>query len=315
MPRRDRDNDDDGQRRRGQGGWSGNLGGLQGASAAVTPPSASGGRQDDGQDSGWRRRGGQGSGRPAWTGTASSAGQGSGTGQAANHGGDDRGGWSRRDRGYTDPNRSGEYRDGRRDRDGWRGDRRWDGDNRWDADRRSGVRSDHHNDDRWRDGRRDGDQWRDGRRWSDSGNRRHGPGSAHYQPNRNNGWWNTYGWHNGSWRSNRHHYYNNGHWHRWDRNWRHDRRYDWHGWRSRHNDWFRLDYYYAPYRNYSYRRLSIGYFLDSLFFSERYWLEDPWQYRLPEVYGPYRWIRYYDDVLLVNIYTGEVVDVIHDFFW
>ena len=31
--------------------------------------------------------------------------------------------------------------------------------------------------------------------------------------------------------------------------------------------------------------------------------------------GPYRWVRYYDDVLLVDIYSGEVVDVIHDFFW
>ena len=32
-------------------------------------------------------------------------------------------------------------------------------------------------------------------------------------------------------------------------------------------------------------------------------------------HGPYRWVRYYDDVLLVDIYSGEVVDVIYDFFW
>ena len=44
-------------------------------------------------------------------------------------------------------------------------------------------------------------------------------------------------------------------------------------------------------------------------------ISDPWTYRLPEVYGPYRWIRYYDDVLLVNTYTGEVVDVVHNFFY
>ena len=31
--------------------------------------------------------------------------------------------------------------------------------------------------------------------------------------------------------------------------------------------------------------------------------------------GPYRWIRYYDDALLVDTYSGEVVDVIHRFFW
>ncbi|QYU71092.1 RcnB family protein [Leptolyngbya sp. 15MV] len=61
--------------------------------------------------------------------------------------------------------------------------------------------------------------------------------------------------------------------------------------------------------------MSIGFTLSNLFYSNRYWINDPWQYRLPAVYGPYRWVRYYDDVLLVNTYTGEVVDVIHDFFW
>ena len=78
---------------------------------------------------------------------------------------------------------------------------------------------------------------------------------------------------------------------------------------------FRLGRYYAPYRNYSYRRIGIGFSLDSAFFGNRYWINDPYSYRLPQVYGPYRWVRYYDDVILVNIYTGQTVDVIHDFFW
>ena len=46
-----------------------------------------------------------------------------------------------------------------------------------------------------------------------------------------------------------------------------------------------------------------------------YWLNDPWQYRLPPAYGPYRWVRYYNDALLVDIYSGQVVDVIYGFFW
>ena len=50
-------------------------------------------------------------------------------------------------------------------------------------------------------------------------------------------------------------------------------------------------------------------------YGNRYWINDPWQYRLPEAYGPYRWVRYYDDALLVDIYSGEVVDVMYDFFW
>ena len=61
--------------------------------------------------------------------------------------------------------------------------------------------------------------------------------------------------------------------------------------------------------------LSIGFFLDNLFFGQNYQIQDPQYYRLPEVYGPYRWVRYYDDAVLVDIYSGEVVDVINNFFW
>ncbi len=103
---------------------------------------------------------------------------------------------------------------------------------------------------------------------------------------------------------------------RWDHNdWRRDTRYNWFGYRNQHRDLYRAGRYYSPYSNYGYSRLSIGFFLNSGFFGQNYWINDPWQYRLPAVYGPYRWVRYYDDVLLVDIYSGEVVDVIHDFFW
>ena len=122
----------------------------------------------------------------------------------------------------------------------------------------------------------------------------------------------------GSWSGSRD---RDGHWsggshRRWDRqDWRRDRRYNWSEYRSRHRDHYRPGRYYSPYRNYSYSRLWIGFSLRPLFYSSTYWINDPWSYRLPEVYGPYRWVRYYDDVLLVDIYSGEVVDVIHDFFW
>lgn len=103
---------------------------------------------------------------------------------------------------------------------------------------------------------------------------------------------------------------------RWDRNeWRRDKRYDWQRHRASHRSIYRIGRYYAPYRDYSYRRLSIGFSLGSMFYGSQYWINDPWQYRLPEVYGPYRWVRYYDDVLLVDIHSGEVVDVIYNFFW
>lgn len=103
---------------------------------------------------------------------------------------------------------------------------------------------------------------------------------------------------------------------RWDnRGWRHDRRYDWYRHRAANRSIFRLGSYYAPYRGYSYSRIGIGIRLGAPFYSNRYWINDPWQYRLPPAYGPYRWVRYYDDALLVDIYSGQVVDVIYDFFW
>ena len=101
----------------------------------------------------------------------------------------------------------------------------------------------------------------------------------------------------------------------WNRGWRDDHRYDWHDYRNSHRSVYHLGTYYSPYRSWSYRPLSIGFYLDPLFYSSSYWIDDPYQYRLPEAYGPYRWVRYYDDALLVDIYSGEVVDVIHDFFW
>jgi hypothetical protein len=101
----------------------------------------------------------------------------------------------------------------------------------------------------------------------------------------------------------------------WNRNWRGDNRYDWQRYRYSNRNLFRSGGYYAPYRGYSYNRLNIGFILDSLFYSNRYWLSDPYQYRLPAAPYGTQWVRYYDDVVLVDVYTGEVLDVIYDFFW
>jgi len=101
----------------------------------------------------------------------------------------------------------------------------------------------------------------------------------------------------------------------WNRGWRNDNRYNWSSWRNQNRYRYHLSPYYSPYRNWSYRRFSVGLFLDSLFYDQRYWIGDPWQYRLPPAPYGTQWVRYYDDVLLVDIYTGEVVDVIYNFFW
>ena len=112
--------------------------------------------------------------------------------------------------------------------------------------------------------------------------------------------------------------YRNGNYTRWSssqwHNWRNDRRYDWRHYRDRNRSHFRIGIYFDPF-GYNYRRWSVGSFLNSGYYRSSYWLNDPWQYRLPPAYGPYRWVRYWNDALLVNIYTGEVEDVIHGFFW
>ena len=101
----------------------------------------------------------------------------------------------------------------------------------------------------------------------------------------------------------------------WNRSWRNDRRYDWQRYRQSNRRHYNIGRYYAPYRGYNYRRFSIGLNIGSAFFGSRYWINDPWQYRLPPAYGGYRWIRYYDDVLLVDTRTGYIEDVIYDFFY
>ncbi len=102
----------------------------------------------------------------------------------------------------------------------------------------------------------------------------------------------------------------------WNRDWRRDRRYDWRGYRQTNRSVYRLPRYYAPQGYYGgYRRFGIGFTLSSILFGQDYWIDDPYNYRLPDAYGPYRWVRYYNDALLVDLETGEVVDVEYDIFW
>lgn len=103
---------------------------------------------------------------------------------------------------------------------------------------------------------------------------------------------------------------------RWDNRWRAERRYDWNSYRNQYRERYRLGRYYAPRGwDYGYRRFSIGFFLSNMLYSNNYWINDPYYYRLPPAYGTLRWVRYYDDALLVDIRDGYVVDVIHNFFW
>ena len=88
------------------------------------------------------------------------------------------------------------------------------------------------------------------------------------------------------------------------------------GWRDNHREAYRVGRYRPPYGyGWGYRRFGVGMRLDAVLFAPSYWIADPWNYRLPPAYGPYRWVRYYNDALLVDIETGFVIDEIPDFFW
>jgi len=100
----------------------------------------------------------------------------------------------------------------------------------------------------------------------------------------------------------------------WSTNWRHNDRYDWRRWRDRHRSSFHIGVYYDPF-GWNYRPYQIGWRLWPSYYSSRYWINDPWQYRLPYAPPGYVWVRYWDDAILVDRWSGEVVDVIQNFFW
>jgi hypothetical protein len=100
----------------------------------------------------------------------------------------------------------------------------------------------------------------------------------------------------------------------WNHNWRSNNHYDWQNYRRRHRSLFHLGFYYDPF-GWGYRPYSIGWRLWPSYYRSSYWLHDPWSYRLPYAPPGYRWIRYFDDAILVDTWDGEVVDVIYDFFW
>lgn len=102
----------------------------------------------------------------------------------------------------------------------------------------------------------------------------------------------------------------------WSRDWRGDNRYNYTSYRTANRGAYRLPRYYAPSGwGQGYRRFGIGVTLSSFLWDQNYWIQDPYSYRLPDAYGPYRWVRYYDDALLVDIRTGRIVDSVYGIFY
>ena len=95
---------------------------------------------------------------------------------------------------------------------------------------------------------------------------------------------------------------------------RREYRQDWRDYRRDHRDVYRMPAYVGP-RGYRYRPVVIGHRFEPVYYGRRYLIADPWRYRLPPAAGYQRWVRYGNDVVLVNVRTGRVVQVYNGFFW
>lgn len=70
--------------------------------------------------------------------------------------------------------------------------------------------------------------------------------------------------------------------------------------------------YVAPYRGWSYRPVSVGLTLRPMFWGDRYAVGDYGRWNLPAPRVNQRWVRYGDDLVLVNIRNGRVLRVLRN---
>ncbi|HEU0043143.1 RcnB family protein [Sphingomonas sp.] len=72
--------------------------------------------------------------------------------------------------------------------------------------------------------------------------------------------------------------------------------------------------YNAP-RGYRYRPVTVGYRFQPSYYGRNYWVNDWNQYRLARPGYNQQWVRYGNDVVLVDIRTGRVLRVQNRFFY
>jgi Ni/Co efflux regulator RcnB len=94
---------------------------------------------------------------------------------------------------------------------------------------------------------------------------------------------------------------------------RREYRGDWRDYRGRHPDVYRGPAWAGP-RGYRWRPVTVGYRFTPTFYDRRYWV-DPYRYHLRPVLGYQRWVRYGNDVVLIDIRSGRVLEVNNDFFF
>lgn len=88
-------------------------------------------------------------------------------------------------------------------------------------------------------------------------------------------------------------------------------RNDWSGWRDRNPGFYQRGGWRAPFR---YTPFRPGLRIGAPYYGPRYVIADPWRYHLPRAGWGQRWVRHYDDVILVDTRRGVVIDVIRGFY-
>lgn len=96
---------------------------------------------------------------------------------------------------------------------------------------------------------------------------------------------------------------------------RQEYREDWRHYRKTNGRVFRQGAYAAPVRGWRYQPVAVGYRFQPVYYSQRYVIADPYRYRLPRPANYSRWVRYGNDVVLVNTRTGRVTQVYRSFFY
>lgn len=94
---------------------------------------------------------------------------------------------------------------------------------------------------------------------------------------------------------------------------RQEYREDWRDYRRNNPNAYRRGGWDAP-RGYSYRRIAVGHRFDPVFYDRRYWV-DPYRYHLRPVGRSQRWVRYGNDVALIDVRNGRVIDMNYGFFF
>ena len=87
---------------------------------------------------------------------------------------------------------------------------------------------------------------------------------------------------------------------------------DWRDYRQRNRALYAGGNWRAPF---GYSAFRPGVRIGQPYYAQRYWIADPYRYRLPRAAGFQRWVRHYDDLLLVDTRRGVVLDVIRGFYF